>query len=257
MRGAAAAFAVTLAVAAAPAIAAQPIRPATSLGHWAAVIVAGDDQSAHEDTPTEAFDNARRDVTAAFEARGLAPANLAQFSLHPERYPPVRPLATAPGLVFARLRALAKAAPDGCLVYITSHGSQDGVVVGRGLVAPQRLAAAIDGACGARPTAVVVSACFSGVFMDTLKAPNRFVLTAARRDRSSFGCGESDKYPFFDGCVIEDLPQSTDFADLARRVRLCVAAREDVEGMRPRSQPQVFIGPRFSAMTPPFAALRK
>ena len=243
----------------APAIAAQSAKPAPAArpaawySRWATVIVAGDDRSAHEGVPTEAFDNARRDVAAAFVARGFAPASIAQFSLHPERYPAVRPLATGPGAVFARLRALAKDAPDGCLVYITSHGSQDGVVMGRTLVAPPRLATAIDGACGARPTAVVVSACFSGVFMDTLKTSNRFVLTAARRDRSSFGCGESDKYPFFDGCVIEDLPQSTDFADLARRVRLCVAAREDVEGMRPRSQPQVFIGPRFSAMTPPFA----
>ena len=256
MRGAAAAFALALAVTAASAIAAQSVRPAASFSRWAAIMVAGDDQSAHEGAPTEAFDNARRDVTAAFVARGFAPANIVQFSLHPERYRANRPLATAPGPVFARLRALAKAAPDGCLVYITSHGSQDGVVMGRGLVAPKRFAAAIDGACGARPTAVVVSACFSGVFMDTLKAPNRFVLTAARRDRSSFGCGESDKYPFFDGCVIEDLPGSTDFADLARRVRLCVAAREDTEGMRPRSRPQVFIGPRFSAMTPPFAGRR-
>ena len=256
MRGAAVGCAVTLAAAAALAVAAQTPRPLDSLGKWAAVIVAGDDQSAHEGVPTEAFDNARRDVAAAFVARGLAPANLTQFSLHPERYPATRPLATAPGPIFARLRALAKTAPDGCLVYFTSHGSPDGMVVGTTLVAPQRLAAVIGAACGARPTAVIVSACYSGVFMDTLKAPNRFVLTAARRDRSSFGCGESDTYPFFDGCVIEDLSQSTDFADLARRVRVCVAAREDDEGMRPRSQPQVFVGARFSAMTPPFAALR-
>ena len=257
MRGASVAFAVALIATAAPAIAAPPPLHAASLNHWAAVIVAGDDQSAHEGVPTEAFDNARRDVTAAFVARGLAPANLAQFSLHPQRYPATRPLAAAPEPIFARLRGLTKTAPDGCLVYITSHGSPDGVVVGRGLVAPQRLAALIGGACGARPTAGVVSACYSGVFIDTLRAQNRFVLTAARRDRSSFGCGESDRYPFFDGCVIGDMPQAVDFADLARRVRLCVAAREDTEGMRPRSQPQVFVGPRFSAMTPPFAALRK
>jgi len=130
------------------------------------------------------------------------------------------------------------------------------VVLGEDLAPPRWLAAAIDGACGARPTAVILSACFSGVFVPALRGPNRFVFTAARRDRSSFGCGESDRYPFFDGCVIEDLPEAADFADLARRVRLCVAGREDAEGMRPRSEPQVFIGPRFAAAMPAFAPMR-
>lgn len=226
------------------------------LSRWAAVVVAGDDRAAHADTPTEAFDNARRDVSAAWIARGVTSTNLIQFSLHPGRYADKLADLTAPGRIFTRLRGMARTAPQGCLVYITSHGSPDGVVMGDDLVAPERLAAAIGGACGARPTAVIVSACFSGVFVPALTAPNRFVFTAARRDRSSFGCGESDRYPFFDGCVIEDLPHSADFADLARRVRQCVAQREDAEGMRPRSQPQVFIGPRFAAAMPAFAATR-
>jgi hypothetical protein len=112
----------------------------------------------------------------------------------------------------------------------------------------------IKWACGRRPTAVIVSACFSGVFVPILAAPDRLVFTAARRDRSSFGCGESDRYPFFDGCVIEDLPRARDFIDLADRVRRCVAMREDAEGMRPRSEPQLFVGPAFRAGLRPFPA---
>lgn len=222
--------------------------PPTTLANWAVVVVAGDDQSAHEDLSTEAFDNARRDVASAFVARGVSPSNVAQFSLHPDRYPADRPLLTAPRPIFTRLTRLAKAAPDGCLVYFTSHGSPDGVVVGDDEITPAQMTSAVDFACGERPTAVIISACYSGVFVPALRGPDRFVLTAARRDRSSFGCGESDKYPFFDGCVIEHLPASIDFADLARRVLLCVDAREDAEGMRPRSQPQVFVGPRFAKL---------
>jgi hypothetical protein len=92
---------------------------------------------------------------------------------------------------------------------------------------------------------VVISACFSGVFTSALARKNRLVLTAARSDRSSFGCGESDKYPFFDGCVLESLPQSVDFLGLAARTRACVARREREEEMSPPSDPQISAGPKF------------
>lgn len=225
----------------------------TPFSDWAAVVVAGDDQGAHDRRPTQAFDNARRDVAAALARRGFTGANIAQFSLHPELYPADHAGRSNLGPVAVRLRELASRAPDGCLVYFTSHGSPEGVVVDNHIVAPAVLATVISGACGSRPTAVILSACFSGVFLPTLAAPNRFVLTAARRDRSSFGCGESDRYPFFDGCVIETLPRAHDFIDLADRVKRCVAAREDSEGTRPRSQPQLFVGQAFRAAEPPFA----
>jgi hypothetical protein len=229
-------------------------RAATPLAGWAAVVVAGDDQGAHDGAPTRAFDNARRDVAAALERRGFSPANIAQFSLHPDLYPADHAARTALAPVATRLRELASRATDGCLVYFTSHGSPDGVVVNNRIVPPAVMAAIIGGACGSRPTAVIVSACFSGVFLPALAAPDRFVFTAARRDRSSFGCSENDRYPFFDGCIIEDLPRARDFVDLADQVKRCVAAREDSEGMRPRSQPQLFVGPAFRTAEPPFSA---
>jgi hypothetical protein len=228
-------------------------RGATPFAGWAAVVVAGDDQGAHDGAPTRAFDNARRDVAAGLAQRGFSGANIAQFSLHPDLYPADHAGRTGLGPVATRLRELASRAPDGCLVYFTSHGSPDGVVVDNRIVPPRVLATMVSGACGARPTAVIVSACFSGVFVPALAGPNRFVLTAARRDRSSFGCSENDRYPFFDGCMIEALPRARDFIELAGEVKRCVAAREDSEGMRPRSQPQLFVGPAFRAAEPPFA----
>jgi len=236
-----------------PACAASP-PPAASLGQWAVVVVAGDDQGAHDGRPTRAFDNARRDVAAALERRGFAEANLAQFSLHPDLYPADHAARSGMASIATRLRALAARARDGCLIYFTSHGSPDGVVVDNRIVPPATMARMIEGACGSRPTAVILSACFSGVFVPTLAAPNRLIFTAARRDRSSFGCGESDRYPFFDRCVIERLPRARDFVDLADQVKRCVAAREDSEGMRPRSLPQLFVGPAFPLTEPPFAA---
>jgi Peptidase C13 family len=235
---------------------AAPAQPATQspLAGWAVVVVAGDDQGAHDGRPTRAFDNARRDVATALERRGFSAGELAQFSLHPDLYPADHAARSDLGPIATRLRALASQAPGGCLVYVTSHGSPDGIVVDNRIVPPPTMRRMIAGACGSRPTAVILSACFSGVFLPALAAPNRFVFTAARRDRSSFGCGESDRYPFFDACVIEGLPGARDFIDLADQVKRCVAAREDSEGMRPRSQPQLYVGPAFRAAQPPFAA---
>jgi hypothetical protein len=60
----------------------------------------------------------------------------------------------------------------------------------------------IDDVCGEKPTVVVLSSCFSGVFVPALARPDRIVLMAARRDRNSFGCGQTDRYPYFDKCVL-------------------------------------------------------
>jgi hypothetical protein len=225
--------------------------PASAAGFadWAVVVAAGDDHAAHADVRTEAFDNARRDVSDLLMKRGFSRANLAEFS--------VRPTAGAslsrPDAIFHKLKDLAATAPGGCLIYLTSHGSPDGVLVGGAILPPRRLAAAIIEACGARPTAIVLSACFSGSSLPALRGPNRFILTAARRDRSSFGCSESDKYPYFDACVIEALPRAKAFDDLAASARACVAKREDDEGLRPRSEPQLWIGPDFERNAPTFA----
>ena len=220
---------------------------------WAAVIISGDDRAAHVDKSTEAFDNARRDLGRALERRGFSTANVAEFSVEPNRHPDTRPGPARTFDIAAELKRLTSRAPDGCLVYLTSHGSPDGAVLGDRLLPPRTVARLVGGACGKRPTIVVISACFSGIFVPALAGPHRLVLTAARRDRSSFGCGESDEYPFFDACVLESLPASADFIDLAGRTRRCVARREMVEQMSPPSDPQISAGARFHspAFSPP------
>ena len=83
----------------------------------------------------------------------------------------------------------------------------------------------------------------TGVFVPALAAPNRLVLTAARPDRTSFGCGESDRYTFFDTCFLQSLQGNGDFPDLARAVQTCVAAREKKEQVDYPSEPQLAVGP--------------
>ena len=214
---------------------------ASAFSDWAAVVVAGDFHS-HDGGDSEAFDNARRDVARDLVGIGFAPGNIRQFSVRPERYPDERLMISEPGLIGQKLTETASQAPGGCLVYFSSHGSPAGVLVGARLLSPAGLSLIVDEACGPRPTVVVVSACFSGVFVPPLARPNRMVLTAARPDRSSFGCGSSDRYPYFDACVIQAMPGASDFADLGRKVQACVSDKEKATGMTPPSEPQMFVG---------------
>jgi hypothetical protein len=76
------------------------------------------------------------------------------------------------------------------------------------------------------------------------------VMTAARRDRSSFGCSEDATYPYFDGCVLEGLQTARDFIALAAAARACVARREAEEGLSPASEPQVSVGANMQLLLP-------
>jgi len=217
--------------------------------NWAAIVVAGD-WHAHSGEPSEVFDNARRDLTKAFIDAGVSPANIRQFSVRPERYPKETVLKSAPQPVYDGLMALAKQAPEGCLIYFTSHGSPDGVIVDRLAWNPDAVGQMIDTACGQRPTVVVVSACFSGIFVPALEGPNRMVLTAARPDRTSFGCGQANRYTYFDGCFLQSLANAHDFTALASATRACVAKLEVDTHMAPPSEPQLSIGAQLRPMLP-------
>lgn len=211
--------------------------PEGAFDGWAASIVAAD-WTTSRGTPIEAFDNARRDLVAGFQDVGFARADMVDFSLRPDVPDP-----TSADQALDAIGQNAEQATRGCFLYFTSHGSPRGIVFGPNrLMSPDEMARRIDGWCGTRPTVVIVSACFSGVFTERLAAPNRMIMSAARRDRSSFGCSEDATYPYFDGCILESLPTSPNFLALADQAALCVQRREREEGLRPASEPQTVVG---------------
>jgi hypothetical protein len=226
-------------------LALRPACASTGFSTWAAIVVAGDWHD-HDGHPSDIFDNARRDVAHDLLGLGFVPRNVEEFS--------VRPGASQ---IPANARAIGNALSElsvrgsgGCLVYISSHGSPDGVVLGDTLLHPARLARILDASCAEKPTVVVISACFSGVFVPALRARNRMILTAARADRTSFGCGQTDKYPYFDQCVLSVWPSADSFAALGRAAQICVAAREKKEHVGPPSEPQIWIGADAAAQIP-------
>lgn len=223
----------------------QAAHGASAYADWAAVVVAGD-WHAHDGSPSEIFDNARRDVARELADIGFSPANIEEFSARPDA-------SNAPAdarTIGNALWDLSNRTKGGCLVYFSSHGAPEALVLGNDLLAPPRLARMLANSCAARPTVVVISACFSGAFVAPLQAPNRLILTAAREDRTSFGCGQTDRYPYFDKCVLSVWPYADGFPALGRAAQLCVAAREKKEHLGPPSEPQLWIGAEAAAQVP-------
>ena len=213
---------------------------AADFSKWAVLVVAGDNH-AHSGAPSQVFDNARRDLAKAFAGIGFSPQNMVQFSLDPDKDAEE----TRTSTIANRLWDLSNRAPGGCLIYFTSHGApppNGGIVTGNEMIGPDSWSKIVGNACGKRPAVIVMSACFSGQFLPALEGDNRMVFTAARPDRTSFGCGESDHYTFFDGCFLQALPASSGFPELADKVKDCVSRQEQALGVDYPSEPQLYIG---------------
>ncbi len=202
---------------------------------WQAVLVAGDDSEAVFDDGVRAF--------AWFLLRhGVPLSAIHRFSTSP-REPGAAP-ATATRLL-PEISRLPVAANGRCLIFITSHGEH-----GKGIwvaddddtLSPKQLARTLAGNCAAVPTVVIASSCYSGAFAaPPMTAPNRIVLTASRADRPSFGCQVGRTYTVYDECLLDTLPQVTDWQAAYRRTAACVHRREQELDVLP-SLPQAWFG---------------
>lgn len=154
------------------------------------------------------------------------------------------------------LRTLNPAANEGCLIYLTGHGAPDGLAMSADVpmifVRPTRLESMLD-SCAQRTTVLVVSACFSGVYMSpAITRPERIVMTASAADLTSFGCSNNNRYTFFDQCFIDAWQSQQQWGRLADDVRQWVRETER-RGSFPSSNPQFFFGPGLQELALPTA----
>src|SRR5258707_8517191 len=87
---------------------------------------------------------------------------------------------------------------DVLVLFLTSHGSQEGLAVENGSLplsqlAPADLRQALDDA-EIRWRVVGVSACYAGVFLEELKSDTTAIITAPDSTHTSFRC-EDDRDP--------------------------------------------------------------
>jgi hypothetical protein len=213
---------------------------------WRALVAAGEDAQ-------PVFDNAVDEMTALLSARGVS--RIDRFTSDPTMVGDGRMIATADTMT-AALAALPPGPPKACLVFLTSHGSRQGLVMRDDLdhdrsLDPSTFGQMLDQGCGSAPTVAIVSGCFSGIFIGSAtEAPNRIILTAARPDRTSFGCGFEERFTYFDDCLFQAWPNSQTFAALYRATDVCVRAKENKLGVV-HSEPQASFGDEVANLALP------
>ena len=136
---------------------------------------------------------------------------------------------------------------DVLFLYMSSHGTHESdfyLQTGDGqeqFLGAETLKRMLDEA-GIGNAVVVVSACYSGRFVSELKAANHMVISAARKDRPSFGCGNTDTATWFGRAfLVEALNATNDFSQAFTQASATVREREREEQEQP-SQPQFYAG---------------
>jgi hypothetical protein len=158
------------------------------------------------------------------------------------------PIASVTGLEQALkvLAARMDREQDVLVLFLSSHGSEDGLEVENGTLplaqlAPEDVREALD-AAGIRWRVVVVSACHSGVFLDALKSETAAIVTASDATHNSFGCEDDRELTWFGEAFLKDsLPGSVSLEDAFHKAAALIAHREEADH-QVHSNPQLYVG---------------
>jgi Peptidase C13 family len=136
---------------------------------------------------------------------------------------------------------------DVLFLFLTSHGTPGVLAVSfdplqlNDLTA-RSLRSMLDRS-GIKWRVIVISACYSGSFIEPLKNDDTMIVTAARHDRASFGCTNENEFTYFGRAYFDQALRKTySFADAFETARTTVAKWEKDEKLKP-SLPQIYIGP--------------
>jgi len=140
---------------------------------------------------------------------------------------------------------------DILFLILTSHGSRDGLAVTAGRLAetltPSNLAEML-GRAGVRHKVVIISACYSGVFIPRLADADTLVITAADADHASFGCEDKAKWTYFGAAFFNAaLRRASNLKEAFFLARSLVSKRELREGFDP-SNPQMAGGEKVEPL---------
>jgi hypothetical protein len=171
------------------------------------------------------------------------------------------PIATATNLraALARIGRIMNPEEDVLFLYITTHGDErhelafDLPPLNLAQLTPTALARMVADS-GIKWRVLVVSACYSGGFIEPLRDANTVVITAADARSTSFGCAQGNDYTYFGRAFFaEGLARTFSFAEAFDSARRTVVERERAAGFDP-SSPQMFVG---AAIRDKLAALER
>ncbi len=136
---------------------------------------------------------------------------------------------------------------DILLLFITTHGERthelafDLPPLVLDPLRPAELAQMLDDS-GITWRVIVVSACYSGGFVEALKNPHTIVITASDATSTSFGCAHENDWTYFGEAFFnEGMTRTPSFINAFGIALEWVARREQADRLAP-SNPQLFVG---------------
>ena len=136
---------------------------------------------------------------------------------------------------------------DIMVLFLTSHGSKDHKLITQfppfklNNIGPDTIYDALNIA-NVKWRIIIVSACFSGGFIEPLKNSNTLIITAANADQTSFGCGHDGQYTYFGEAYLEQgLKETRSFIEAFHVAKEIIAEKEKNENLD-SSDPQISIG---------------
>ena len=159
------------------------------------------------------------------------------------------PLATVSGLTDALKLVASRMNPDQdvLVLTLTSHGSKDGLAVANGTLPllqldPADLRQALDES-GIKWRVLIVSACYSGIFVEPLKTDFTLIATASDGEHTSFGCADDRDLTYFGEAFLKDsVPTTASLEAAFKKAADLIQRREGAEHLE-HSNPQLYVGP--------------
>ncbi|MGO2018691.1 C13 family peptidase [Psychrobacter sp. FME61] len=168
------------------------------------------------------------------------------------------PIATKTSILrgLKRIGQQMNADEDVLFLTLSSHGNENIIQLANPPLAMENLdaawlRAALDDS-GIRWRVIVVSACYSGSFIDELASPTTVVITASATEKASFGCTNTAEMTYFGQAFFaESMRDNTSFESAFKDARLRVSEKESLMGFE-SSDPQMFIGSLMETALPAF-----
>jgi hypothetical protein len=163
------------------------------------------------------------------------------------------PLATATNLrrVLERVGMLMNPDKDTLFLFITGHGDEEHRLsawqppLELDDLTPTALARMLQDA-GLKWKIVVISACYSGAYLQPLRDDDSLIITASAENRASFGCEQGNDFTWFgDAYFRQALGRTRSFAEAFAIARDIVARQEAKEKVE-ASLPQMWLGPEIA-----------
>jgi hypothetical protein len=159
------------------------------------------------------------------------------------------PIASATNLRAAleRVGEIMDADEDLLFLYVTTHGSEDGELsvelppLQLSQIRPAALSRMLHDS-GIKWKVLVISACFSGGYIEPLRDENTLIITATDANNQSFGCDNGEDFTWYGKAYFDQaLRRTRSFTEAFEFARQAVAQREREQRFT-ASNPQMYVG---------------